>query len=1513
MSRKKKLSRVVAAVMASVCLLSTAAQAATVSLTKNSVQPEVSTEALSRADALAWVQQKITYYANLLVSELEASTIDPNQIMSDYGCMLVYLNWAAANALNVDNVGYTVFEGLGEVNIANGKNMVDLATSLRNTIRDKGILSSSFNATTLRPNQSIILSLNLPSGSTVFATPGSLHGTATYSILLADIIQYYVDASLLMMVGNEKDATALKGITDYATLGAVFGEEDNASAAALSCIGTLREKLLPYVKVYQNIYAAFVIANSKALKPESLVDDAGKEHPGAPVVNTSMISPAKVFSMSTLSSEICKAFTETTADNSVNTTTEEAGALKTDNGALPLISNMSIINGVVEMPAEGEPELTAIGYRILAAGISYEPLVSKAGNDFYLDVILDALRSPAQQETVNNILLKALSLKKVLYVVSQQPGAWYQRDRSQTLNATEFRVAHLSDILSPGTGDGGGLNLFVLHSGLMSPTQMDSSTVEYYLNGVSEESTELNVVTTKDTTISVAGNTMQGSADRVTKPVAATVGKLHQSQTGEVLGVAGLTSMIMNNVVCDLKGNKYVETAATQTLFMNGLGDIVTVDGTIVLPAIANPMLFNYDANMQIGGRTSSSTDMDLNSSVKSYYPYNAAFTNHYPAVTRNMDNVLCVGGNTSAGKYALAQDAEIWSIKTFTSKGIAPVKASLFANVPNGATLRVGGDEDVVGNAFEFKYGSVDIGWWHLNRNRTFMTKSGATDPARGVGVIPIPTDLSVSSQATRDDYVEVVSALITSCLRYISTKDSSTGNPVNSGVFDVERYLTDCAGEGLLGSQRAEVVARNFAVSYDNIVDDTSNRFEKFMAQIANKLLDTFGNTDGVLAIKGPYENGFFTRVVHFIQQFYPFFAILLLIVMARSFIKGRATFAYVAIVVVVTVASLNVYAYVLPDLLSNSYNVVVNDVVEKTSWATMMHASENYAKTYGDAGRRDPTTGNVRPYTSTITLYRLTDYERDTLAGQLGVEAEDIEAGTRYDMDADAGIFVQGNMVKQSVDRLFANNSMRGLYASQWEAEGLVDGVGTLIPDALNSNPYTIQLEDPYISLEAYYTPYCHIERSFLENLNQFANIFNVPREQRIYADDLRKDAFIYGAFISSGIFVAPGNDSVLKQNISYNTAVQEILSTADILAIAHEYFDPQEDWLNVGSIFRNPTTSLKNSLWGKMLQKQGYYGSDWEITADGEKKFSQLVAYVNNQTKLWVINNQEDLLCCSDENAIKLTALYATTAFNHKVSQISQWLYPNYIDASPFTLKDVLYGTFTSVLDRSYAADGDVVNTMTINLGVVGLLILILIILFSVAFIFVLTYMIPVLYALLGLMILYRISNLESSAQVVTGYVKVTAVSILSYIVFAFGYRVIDISSYQWYGYLATLLISFICCAVLFGTVAAVLLDPMTLGDTTLRNTFAAMFDRLTKGTIGALTASSLRIKQGKFNNAIFNGAYDGYSRGMSLTRVPLSRGARQMHERYSDSYRAHSPLGQHALGNRARKSARNWRL
>lgn len=1186
--------------------------------------------------------------------------------------------------------------------------------------------------------------------------------------------------------------------------------------------------------------------------------------------------------------------------------------IDTTNGALGMLSNCTITGGQVIM--NDNPELTDLGYAILAAGATYDPFVSVAGNDSWLSIVSSFVDSETDIDYVNRILQVALNTKKPLYVTEADKGEWPNKSDLEAIPSAQYRAAYLQDLLER---DKEHLRAYAVIKGSMSPSNVDGSTWDYINKSAAESNTSNTVQVDSgnesgdvlDAYLTAGTEEVFATSYQMTTPLMFSMGQ-GQGWTqqwsvakGFASAIGGTTSMIVHNAAQDAKDNSYIRGARAERLFINGLGDIVLANGVVVLPAIANPLLYVYDDKYSSTEDDEEYESLFLNDDdISAYYPYTATFMNHLTGTHINEDGKVEISSEGDENKLipAIMNKNESWTymIKSANSANVAKVsrKGKLRMVAIAAKSFRPADDITLSYTGLSIAEGTgrasigdiLSVGGTGITGATVrFITRS---DMYSGQGFSYFP--LIDSDGDLRSSYLAVAGPIVTSALRYVSVTETSTGHMTSSGRFRISHYIESFLAEGLLGTQYAETLTKNSQVSYEDLVADQSGRFLKFLIQITESACESLGKIDGVLSIKGPYENTFFNILFRFIQEFYLIIAIILMVFVASKFFKGHFNVLYVCFIGLLCIAGFEVYANWLPTLVPQVYNFAVNDTIEDVVWNTVLYNAESYSDTYKSTDSKDPVTGAPKAYTSTITLYQLTNAEMRTVAARQGVPLETLQKGEAVFLDEDAGIFVQGNMIKMSVDSLLAANPMRGLYKSQWDELGddwTADIDFSTTENSFTMNPYSIQLTGPQVSLEAYYTPYDHIERALMSQLNTFATYFRIQRNSFSYDDGaFYKDAFLVKSYLYSGIVTAPGDRSVLQMSIipdSVTTDQQDpndTFVTPDenaLIDAIQQAFYPEEDWLGLIQIFELPDKGVQDTLWGYLMQYRGWFDLNWKLTPYGAEKVSDMIRYINTHTKMWCFENIDNLAYCSDENAIKMISLYATTCFTHYFSEISEWVYPNYVDASGIALKDVLYGSMTSLKDRNFAYDGTVVNTVGLNLGVFGVIFLLLIILFSAVFVFIVTYMVPILYALLGGIIIFKLVNDEDSLGLIKGYTKVTIVSAVLYFLFSLSLKLVRVGGYMWYAYLGCALCIMLCCYFLFWVVLSVVTDVNELGNNTLTNNLLRGLDKLTFGAVRKLSASTAHITNRNSRTNIIPRVSYQYGRQYSIDNYSRPMGRR----------------------------------
>ena len=1187
--------------------------------------------------------------------------------------------------------------------------------------------------------------------------------------------------------------------------------------------------------------------------------------------------------------------------------------LKNANSVLAMLTNTEMVNG--ELVVEGDtPNLTNLGYVLIASGCVYDPFVSTAGNDLYIETVREFITSEEQWDNATNIIKKAVSMKKPLYVASARETS----SSGTASDAATYRLALLSDLMDLTEYKEDKVLQFSVLKGQMSPSTVDSSTYEYVQSfGTSgSTTTELENGTVEVTDSTQSGNaaadskyTTVGSTSLVagnsemTEPVmyaSSLNGSKVSNDERESKVLGNTTSAILYNARKDAKNNNSLINADKGMLFLNGLGDVVLSDDTVILPAIANPTLYNYD-NLLVTLATKDSsgsvlrrngTEFDYDGEQeKGYYPYTATFMNHTPEVkiSGESQDKLAFANGKNKNKFVIfalpfADITDGIGYRTMVSKitSASTEKASIDSKqstiIPlNIHTLSVGEEGYEKNNASPFRI--FELGQ-KLSKNLIGMAKNASNkyfykDEVYNSSKIPF---FPIVEGDNLSDLLTVTAPLVTSARRYIAVTQDGSDEWLASGTFKVDYLIENMISEALLGTQYASTIAKNAISSYEDIVNDSPRRFEKFLTGVTEDIIKVLGRIDGVLAMHTGYENTVFADIVQFISVYYVFIAIILVVIVATKFLQNKLSMPYMLFISAIVVASFEIYVSVLPTFLPEAYNFFVNDLVENVSWNSVYNAAENYSETYLTPNRVSAN-GEEKPYTSTVTLYQLSNQDIKNAAARLGVDEIQIKTGDIIYLDEAAGIFLEGNRIKMSLDTALSNKTLRGLYKSQWDALEADQNI-TLDPIEvvdINENPYQIRYVNGAVSLDSYYTPYNEFIQYFVNNLNTMSSIFNIQRNTFNYDKNLSKDAFMVNSYIHSGLFLDPGNWETLQDNIVQDSLTEGDYSLTSIKELVEKSFQNPDDWLGMANWILTPTDDMKETLWARTLQQNGYYENNWTPT----DKMNDLITYVNNHTQKFIVNNVDLINYCSDENAIKLISLFATTALCDRASQFTSWMYPNYLNSADIELEDVLYASMTTLQDRNMVVEDSLVATIAYVYGVVGLLLLIVVLFFSNIFIFVLTYFVPILYLLLGLMLVFKLVVARDTATTVKGYLKISIFTIILYFIYNCSLTVASKLGHHWFALIFVSLSSFLCCWFLAFTIMSVATNVTDLGNASLKANLLRASNMVTAGVSSKLHAKFKNMFATHNTQVAPAAVYNNYGHKQSIDNMPVSRGTRNV--------------------------------
>ncbi|MEG0823800.1 MAG: hypothetical protein RSG07_04775, partial [Erysipelotrichaceae bacterium] len=246
----------------------------------------------------------------------------------------------------------------------------------------------------------------------------------------------------------------------------------------------------------------------------------------------------------------------------------------------------------------------------------------------------------------------------------------------------------------------------------------------------------------------------------------------------------------------------------------------------------------------------------------------------------------------------------------------------------------------------------------------------------------------------------------------------------------IDEEFLATQLVPYALNGITNPQAYTKNMLTDYETYTDNSANRFVKLIKGLVKPMLDELGNVTGVLGLQNAYQSPVLGKLMVMFKQ-YQFYALLVLIVLVGiKFMKTTMDIFHVAALTAIVVGIMYVFVNIIPVYLPTVFNAVNNNWSKELAFSTLMVKAENYSDTYSDKTDSD---GRVKMSTSSISLYKLTQMDVDALSNQLHLTKDEIYNGSAHQIDANSGLFVEGDVLKMNVDKLFLNNPIVGGYAT------------------------------------------------------------------------------------------------------------------------------------------------------------------------------------------------------------------------------------------------------------------------------------------------------------------------------------------------------------------------------------------------------------------------------------------------------------------------------------------------
>lgn len=777
--------------------------------------------------------------------------------------------------------------------------------------------------------------------------------------------------------------------------------------------------------------------------------------------------------------------------------------------------------------------------------------------------------------------------------------------------------------------------------------------------------------------------------------------------------VDNMTTMILTNILKSSINLNMIQNKNSRYLYMNAYGDIVLDDNLVVLPGAANP-LFTKES--------------------KRYNIYTVAFMNSYPSVM-NKSIYFQVASNTDIGKYMFMSDskskkdkADFYegflisssnSVKSTTSLGVLPLNTTFYVTDSDYADI-MSEQRIVFGSKGNWRISDLyDYSPIVFTENVTINDK----------GVFPYVVG--------DDTNYEIASAIARNYYRSL-THSEATGATENIGTLYDNYILHNVIISILGGTTNSLGYAKHLSEEQDIYGNNSTNRIYTTLVRLSKNLFDTTSKTDSVIGLKSAYEDPLLGKVFTLIRDNWYIFFIVIAFILLFAFMKLHRNLTQTAFLLITSLVAVYLFIYIVPVYLPMFYNVVINNVCENLTYEILSARAEQYDAKSGNDITID-SDGNFLMNTSSLTLYRVGANRLAEFHDSLGVKASDVTGGKTSIINQEAGVFAEGDSIKVNTDLLYENLEISGEYK-------IVDGV----------NVYQIAANKCVSSNIDYYVPYYQLVDGFVEKLNTLARVYDLPRKTTKFSDGKYKNNYLVNAYTHSTPFLTPGSYNAVEQEETTLNATDYAQYKSDNEELAEALnaaFGPNADWIGCSDFLFNLSENSKKTLWAQTLQRNGFYDSNWE---PNEEKLSDLVTYINRQTKDFIFDMEDQIGSLSDSVLIKVIATRALIAFTQHSSQLGNWEYPFSLNYAELSLKDVCTTIFTQDYAEFINMDLNPVSYVNAKYGWFHLIFFDILVVLMFLITNIIKILVPVMYILLGIMILVKLITFGDMKRPLRGY-------------------------------------------------------------------------------------------------------------------------------------------------------------
>lgn len=919
--------------------------------------------------------------------------------------------------------------------------------------------------------------------------------------------------------------------------------------------------------------------------------------------------------------------------------------------------------------------------------------------------------------------------------------------------------------------------------------QRDGDTWSFYNYSVNDQGQTTNNSSSKEA--SAAEKAKAGTGEPILNKVSADSDTNAGNTTTRVLfemtfnkkkpGAPLVTGLIMSNIYQDTMLKGKLESRAGEVVYIDAIGNVVLNDGTVVLPAAANPI---YWAQPVAFDNQSVNNALKMINPIQGIYvpdnhelwyynPYTVAVMDTYPIIFQSGTAPSAVNNKKDKSKYlfsaknsdennfdvdirrvkdsfdidAFSRSTSVQLFNSFRLDGVAAAKSDILKHLTQN--ISTPDEED-----------AADKGWWFRTYNNSPL-QFGNLMTAQGDSIFPYlpqsPSD-SISAQSFSSGEQTYKSAIYIAKNMYaylIGETGSSKDNvSAASGTSNGGSNLSTLR-EGFLFNNvtMPNLTGLVSGVEFDKSLQKTNllvaggnaNYFEKGMIGFSRWVINTAGNTKNVLAISNSDEISAL-RLLYIGFSNYGFyflfvFLIMLLVIFIRendfmtTLLKGGA----IGTMLFITL-------FLIPVVIPAITGFITEPATRSLTSKAMLQELEQTSKM-----NKVTTAGQS---SMSVKLYNLSLPQAAEMSSDKRGDSKDFLLA-KYAVNDSLGLFVRGTDLRLDLQ-------------SFWKSDPLVIGLKGNVNNPNDTTYDVVQVYHSNHSLSAYvqnnqsvqdeykynkelidyYMPFNLLENGLMSTLNKYLVYYKPMQSVVKYPDGLVKTSFIISTYTRSLAFLSANPD--VNSLISQTTDEKQLsnLGITQLEAdVVNQKFYPYGDIMNlqpwVDAELENIDNNYTNSIWGQSMIKAGYYAP-----GTGHEKRVKLANKVNREVYDLFIRLKELNGQVSDENLIKIISLYATFVWNDEISYWGHNAYPQTVSLNEISVEDLLSATVLMDSTRYLFYDADLVSNVYADHGFLGTAALDLAALSLMLYSILVSWLLPVLIGALVVYVTFRIMTNKS---------------------------------------------------------------------------------------------------------------------------------------------------------------------